>query len=154
MTAGSLWPIRCANAATVLAVLDGATEALTPSQISERALVASATMTAILDLLERRDWVRRTPNPDDRRSTLVEITAAGRTTADWLLPSIRQIERSAMEGLSDDERVKFLDLLAKVLQRLASIAAEPPPPAAGKRIRPARLRFPDSEQVEHHTIKE
>ncbi len=42
------------DAGAVLAVLDGAGRPLTPSQISERVLVASATMTTTLDLLERR----------------------------------------------------------------------------------------------------
>jgi len=132
-------------AATVLAVLDGAGELLTPSQISERVVVASATMTATLDLLERRDWVRRTPNPDDRRSTLVEITAAGRATADRLLPGIRRIERSALDALTDDERVQLLDLLAKVLARLADIGGEPPEHLGGKRVRPGRLHPPTTD---------
>jgi hypothetical protein len=30
------------------------------------------------DLLEHRGWIRRIPNPDDRRSTLIEITPDGR----------------------------------------------------------------------------
>ena len=57
-------------AATALAVIDGAAAPLTPSQVSDRVLIASATMTATLDLLERRGWIRRTPNPGDRRSVL------------------------------------------------------------------------------------
>jgi DNA-binding MarR family transcriptional regulator len=126
-------------AATALAVLDGAAEPLTPSQISERVLVASATMTATLDLLERRDLVRRAPNPDDRRSTLVEITGEGRATADRLLPGIRAAERAALSLLTDAERLQLLDLLGKVLDRLATIAAQPPQPLTGTRIRPARL---------------
>jgi len=127
-------------AATVLAVLDGATEALTPSEIDDRTLIASATVTATLDLLERREWVRRTPNPDDRRSTLVEITAAGRGNADVLLPSIRRVERSALSTLSAAERVQLVDLLAKVLERLADIGAEPPEDLGGPRVRPAPRR--------------
>ncbi len=130
------------DAGTVLAVLDGAGEALTPSQISERVLVASATMTTTLDLLERRNWVRRSPNPDDRRSTLVEITADGRATADRLLPGIRAIERGALSPLTKGERLQLVDLLAKVLDGLASIAAEPPQPPTGGRARPARLNRP------------
>ena len=61
-------------AATALAVIDGASAPLTPSQVSDRVLVASATMTATLDLLEYRGWIRRVPNPGDRRSVLIEIT--------------------------------------------------------------------------------
>jgi DNA-binding MarR family transcriptional regulator len=129
-------------AATALAVLDGAGEALTPSQISERVLVASATMTATLDLLERRDWVRRSPNPEDRRSTKVQITAEGCATADRLLPGIRAIERRALSSLTEAERLQLLNLLAKVLESLASIAAEPAQPLTGTRARPARLNRP------------
>lgn len=129
-------------AATVLAVVDGAGEPLTPSEIGERVVAPSATMTANLDLLERRGWIRRTPNPDDRRSTLVEITAEGRATADRLLPGIRKIERSALDALTKAERAQLLGMLAKVLARLAELAALPPQPLEGKRIRPARLMPP------------
>ncbi len=66
---------------TALAVVEGAGEPLTPSQISERVLVPSATMTATLDALERRGWVVRRPNAADRRSLLVEVTDEGRAVA-------------------------------------------------------------------------
>jgi DNA-binding MarR family transcriptional regulator len=129
-------------AATALAVIDGAAAPLTPSQVSERVLIASATMTATLDLLERRGWIRRTPNPDDRRSVLIEITPDGRATADQLLPGIRTIERSILSALTEDERAHLLDLLAKVLARAAEVAAGPLEPLQGQRIRPARIDRP------------
>lgn len=126
-------------AATTLAVLDGAGGPLTPSQISERMLVASASTTATLDLLERRGWVRRMPNPEDRRSTLVEITDAGRTTADRLLAGIRTLERDALDQLSPRERSQLLALLDKLLTRLAELSDAPPIPLEGRRNRPTRL---------------
>ena len=129
-------------AATALAVIDGAASPLTPSQVSNRVLIPSATMTATLDLLERRGWIRRTPNPADRRSVLVEITPDGRAAADQLLPGIRAAERSVMSALTQDERAQLLELLAKVLARAAEVAAEPPGPLKGQRIRQARLDRP------------
>jgi DNA-binding MarR family transcriptional regulator len=125
--------------ATALAVLDGAGAPLTPSQVSDRVLVASATMTATLDLLERRGWIRRVPNPADRRSVLIEITSEGRATADQLLPGIRTIERSILSALTREEREYLLDLLARILARTAAVAAGPPEPLQGQRNRPARL---------------
>jgi DNA-binding MarR family transcriptional regulator len=101
--------------------------------------VASATMTANLDLLERRGWIRRFANPDDRRSTLVEITPDGRAAVDRLLNGIRTVERTAMETLSPDERVQLLGLLGKVMARIADMSAEPAGLVPGERIRPARL---------------
>jgi DNA-binding MarR family transcriptional regulator len=128
--------------ATVLAVLDGAGRPLTPSEIGESVIAPSATMTANLDLLERRGWVRRSPNPDDRRSTLVEITDSGRATADRLLPGIRKIERAALDALTPAERARLVKALAKVLGRMAEIAEAPPVPLDGVRIRPQRLDQP------------
>jgi len=129
-------------AATMLAVLDGAGEPLTPSQISERVLVASASTTATLDLLERRGWARRTPNPRDGRSNLVEITDEGRAVADQLLPGIRTLERHAMDRLSEAERRQLLRLLKRILARVADLADDVPTPLQGRRNRPARLDPP------------
>jgi DNA-binding MarR family transcriptional regulator len=122
-----------------LAVIDGAGEPLTPSQISERMVISSATMTAMLDVLERRGWVRRIPNPDDRRSVLIQITADGRATADQVIPGLHAIERRTMSALTAKEQSQLVGLLAKVLDRARQITAEPMEPLAGKRNRPARL---------------
>jgi DNA-binding MarR family transcriptional regulator len=126
-------------AATALAVIDGAGEPLTPSQVSDRLLVASATMTATLDLLEHRGWIRRIPNPADRRSTLIEITPDGRAAADQLLPRIRAVEKSILSALTPGERTQLLDMLTKILARTADVAAGQPEPLGGRRNRPARI---------------
>jgi DNA-binding MarR family transcriptional regulator len=127
-------------AATALAVIDGAGEPLTPSQVGDRVLIASATMTATLDLLEHRGWIRRTANPGDRRSVLIEITPAGRAITDQMLPGIRTLERSVLSVLTPDERTHLLDLLARILARTAEVAGEQhPEPLTGPRVRPARL---------------
>ena len=133
------------SAATALAVIDGAGTPLTPSQVSERVLIASATMTATLDLLERRGWIRRVPNPADRRSVLIEITPEGRATTDRLLPGIRTVERTILSAITPDERAQLLDLLAKILARTAEAAAASPGPLHGQRNRPARLTPRDTE---------
>ncbi|MFN8018861.1 MAG: MarR family transcriptional regulator [Acidimicrobiales bacterium] len=125
--------------ATALAVIDGAERPLTPSEIGERILLPSASITSTLDNLERRGWVRRVPNPDDRRSLLIEITDEGRATADQLLPGIRTLERRALDGLTERERAQLLKLLSKVLARAAEIEQEPIEPLSGPRNRPSRL---------------
>jgi DNA-binding MarR family transcriptional regulator len=126
-------------AATALAVIDGAGEPLTPTQISERVLLASATMTSTLDLLERRGWIIRSSNPQDRRSVLVQITPDGRGTADRLLAGVRALEAKTLSGLTGTERRQLLRLLAKVLESAAGVAAAPATPLEGRRNRPTRL---------------
>ncbi len=126
-------------ALTALAVIEGAGEPLTPSQVSERVLAPSATMTATLDLIERQGWIRRTANPADRRSVLLEITQEGRDVTDRLLPGIRTVEQSILSALDPGEREVLLGLLGRVLARAAEVAARPAEPLSGKRNRPARL---------------
>ena len=126
-------------AATALAVIDGAGVPLTPTQIGERVLVPSATMTSTLDLLEGRGWVVRTPNPEDRRSLLVQITPKGSAAANKILAGIRKVEVATLRGLTLAEREQLLDLLAKVMERAAVVAAERPIALDGRRIRPKRL---------------
>ena len=123
-----------------LAIIDGAGEPLTPSQISERMLVSSATMTGVIDQLEFRGWVRRLPNPDDRRSVLVEISETGKAVTDQLLPGIRKIEQATLAALSPAELRTLLGLLSKVLAGATAVGAAPPIVLEGRRTRPARLR--------------
>ena len=124
---------------TALAVLDGAGESLTPSEIADRVLVASATMTATIDALERRGWVQRVANPGDRRSVFVEITPEGRAVTDQVLPGIRAVEKSMMSTLTERERSQLVELLDKVLQRSSELAREAPISMTGPRVRPDRL---------------
>jgi len=123
-----------------LAVIDGAGGPLTPSEISERTFRSSATMTSLLDALEREGWARRIPNPDDRRSVLVEITDEGRALADRFLPGVRKVERVIVEDLTAAERSKLMATLAKILAATARVSAEDPIPFEGRRNRPDRLR--------------
>ena len=121
-----------------LAVIEGADSLLTPSEISERTLSSSATMTNTLDALERLGWARRIPNPEDRRSVLVEITEAGQKVADGFLPGIRTVEKAVLSELSRAELATLLRLLGKVLKGAAAAAADEPIPLEGRRIRPTR----------------
>ena len=52
-----------------------------------------STLTNIIDRLEQRGLVRRAVNPDDRRSFLVHLTAAGRQTATRVTGALDKLER-------------------------------------------------------------
>ena len=123
-----------------LAVIDGADGPLTPSEIGERTLVSSGTVTGTLDQLEYRGWVRRLPNPDDRRSVLVEITDEGRLITDQLLPGIRKLEQAVLAGLTASELNTLMKLLGKVLDGAATTASAEPVGLDGRRVRPPRPR--------------
>lgn len=119
----------------VLAVVEGEGAPLTPTEISERLLVTTGSMTSLLDTLERRGLVRRSPHPDDRRRVLVDITDEARRLADRFLPEVHAWQHRVMSVLSGSEQATLLRLLAKVQAGLAE--ADPPTPdgAVRRRVR-------------------
>ena len=79
------------------------------------------------------------PNPDDRRSLLIETTPEGRAVADTFIPGLHKVERRVLSALTTRERAQLLTLLDKVLARANEVAAEPAEPLEGLRKRPDRL---------------
>ena len=124
-----------ATARMALAVIEGAREPLEPSVIAERLIITSGSMTSMLDTLERRGLVRRTPHPGDRRKLLVDVTDEARAILDELLPSLHDRERTLMEAaLTKDEQRRLLEIVAKV-QSVAREMADHPPDRSARRIR-------------------
>ncbi len=73
-----------------------------------------STLVAVIDRLEERGLIARTPSPKDRRSHALMLTAAGETYLETMLPRLREHERQIAAGLSDDERRTLISLLARV----------------------------------------
>ena len=82
-----------ASAFQALAILDGAGEPLPGHVIAGRLLVSSASMTSLVDTLERRGLVERHPHPTDRRKVLIHLTAERRSG--WSISSCPPSTRSS-----------------------------------------------------------
>ena len=110
-----------AAARQALAVLDGAGEAISPTTISERMFVTTASTTSLLDTLEKRGLVTRETDPVDRRRQLVAITPEGRRIVDSFLPQLVALQTAMMEGISEPERARFLKTLQAIRDGLAAV---------------------------------
>ena len=66
--------------------------------------------------LERRGWIRRTPCPDDRRSTLATLTDSGFTVLAAAAPGhVRAVRQQLFDRLSDDQVRALRDICRAVL---------------------------------------
>ncbi|WP_347354796.1 MarR family transcriptional regulator [Intrasporangium sp.] len=115
-----------ASAFEALAVLEGAGEPLSSHVISDRLLVSSASMTSLLDTLERRGLVERLRHPTDRRKVLIRLTDAARDIVDAMLPTVHAAATDAMADLSEPEREQLLASLTLIRARLAVVSGLPP----------------------------
>ncbi len=94
----------------------------TPAQLAEAASVTRATMTGLIDTLERDGLVRREKDPADRRMMSVVLTPAGHSFLRGILPGHFRLMAQMMRGLSEAERKTLVRLLHKILQQSGEIA--------------------------------
>jgi DNA-binding MarR family transcriptional regulator len=67
-----------------------------------------------LDELQRRGYIERRPDPDDRRVRLLEITPDGRAAKNAVQSDIQRGEERWLSELTAEERVVFLRALARL----------------------------------------
>ncbi|MEM7726575.1 MAG: MarR family transcriptional regulator [Cyanobacteria bacterium P01_A01_bin.45] len=87
---------------------------LTPSDFAERSGVTRATVTGLLDGLEKEELVKRQPYPEDRRRLTIVLTQKGRKLISEMLPDHFCRTTSMMSHLTDDEKKMFINLLTKL----------------------------------------
>jgi DNA-binding MarR family transcriptional regulator len=91
---------------------------LSPSALARRAGLHPATMTGILDRLERGGWIDRCRDPSDRRGVAVQA-ARGRGAEILRLYLVDSGMNAAMDQICAEYEDKELEVLADFLHRTA-----------------------------------
>jgi DNA-binding MarR family transcriptional regulator len=99
----------------------------TPAELAEAAGVTRATMTGLIDTLERDGLVKREPDPVDRRMMSVRLTGKAQRFLHTLLPGHFKAIAEMMSPLTETERRTLVRLLGKVQQHAASLRPESAP---------------------------
>ncbi len=110
-----------ASARQALAILEGAGGTLSPTTLSERLMVTTASISSLLGTLERRTLITRVNDPSDRRKQLVSITDAGRDLVDEFLPALMGLQTKVMTGLSEPQRRQLRRMLEIVSAAIDSV---------------------------------
>ena len=107
------WPdLRASQASLVLNVDRRSGTRLT--ELARRAGVTKQAMMVVVDDLEVRGFVRRTPDPEDGRAKVVRLTARGRTLAAECRRAVAAVEartRRTLGGRRYEGLRETLDLL-------------------------------------------
>jgi DNA-binding MarR family transcriptional regulator len=87
---------------------------LRPTELTDALMLTSSGTTKRLDRLEQAGLVERAPDPEDRRGTLITLTAAGRELIDSVTPAHLDNERRILGALTEAEQRRLADLLRKL----------------------------------------
>lgn len=86
-----------------------------PSVLAEQLRIAPRSATDVVDTLEERGWVRRSPDRTDRRATTLTLTAAGRELVAAIDDVRLRASEQVLDVLSDAQRRTLHEILSVVV---------------------------------------
>lgn len=86
------------------------------SDVANRLILSRGGTTKVIDRLESRGYVRRLPDPEDRRATLLEITESGRDIIVAARSVIdEQLKATWASHITDEEAATVVALMDRVV---------------------------------------
>src|SRR5690606_6803286 len=82
--------------------------------IGKKVLIASSSITYVIDKLEAKKYVMRKNCPEDRRVIFAELTNEGHTLMDFIFPKHEMIINKVFLGLEKQEIDEMLTILKKI----------------------------------------
>jgi DNA-binding MarR family transcriptional regulator len=83
----------------------------TPTELSRYTGLTSGSTTAMLDRLEKAEYIRRKPNPKDRRGVLIEINKKWAETAGPLVAGVQKAHKELIASYTDKDLETIADFL-------------------------------------------
>lgn len=116
-----LWRSVRPRAAKLMGCDESVAGPRTPAELADAAGVTRATMTGLIDTLERDGFVKREPDTNDRRMMSVRLTPAGEKFLIEFLPGHFKSISTLMSPLTEAERRTLVGLLGKIQQQAAAM---------------------------------
>ncbi|MCA0988846.1 MarR family winged helix-turn-helix transcriptional regulator [Guptibacillus algicola] len=83
-------------------------------QIGEKILLASGSITYVVDKLETKGYLKRNPCPNDRRITHAVVTDEGKELMDRIFPEHEMKLQKIFAGLDEAEKETAISLMKKL----------------------------------------
>ena len=83
-------------------------------EIRDRILLASGSATYVVDNLERKEYVSRIVNQNDRRVTYIKLTEAGKDLINDIFPTHKKNTKKIFSDLTNEELVTLKKILKKI----------------------------------------
>jgi DNA-binding MarR family transcriptional regulator len=115
-------------------------EGLRASELGDRLLVTHGNVTGLVDRLEEAGYAERCPLAEDRRVTIVRLTAKGREMYSEVQPAFEARVEELVGGLEEEESQQLAGLLDRLWEQVQAVQSQegawPEPPGCGGRRGP------------------
>lgn len=93
---------------------DGAVQ----KDIAKACMIEPATMTSLLNGMEAKGLIEKKSRNGDKRYICVYLTEQGRTISEFVINAFSDVEETAMQGFTSEEKTQFLAFLERVNKNL------------------------------------
>lgn len=83
-------------------------------KIGDKILLASSSITYVVDKLEKKEYLTRRPCPKDRRVTYASITESGESLLRTIFPEHTKAIQEIFGGLNDEEKSDMIEQIKKL----------------------------------------
>ena len=104
------------------------------SELAQELEIKAATLTVMLNRMERNGLVRRESDARDQRVSRIFLTSKGETAVNKLRETLDLLEEESMRGLSEEERELLKSMLMRISRNLAAMD-DSDPSGGGSNVR-------------------
>lgn len=96
---------------------DGASQ----KEIAAGCLIEAGSLTSILNRMEEKDLIERKMLNGNRRTFHIFMTESGKKNQKPVEEAFEKIEKTALNGISEEEQKLFMDIFCRIYQNLADM---------------------------------
>ena len=96
---------------------DGASQ----KEIAAGCLIEAGSLTSILNRMEEKDLIERKMLNGNRRTFHIFMTESGKKNQKLVEEAFEKIEKTALNGISEEEQKLFMDIFCRIYQNLADM---------------------------------
>lgn len=101
-------------------------EGLTQTELAARLKIAPATVTKMLQRMEKTGFIQRCPDSEDQRISRVYLTDAGRAVQERAEEVFRTLEAETFANLTHEEALLLRRLFLQIRDNLLQVTGEEP----------------------------
>lgn len=91
---------------------------ITQTEIANSTYKDPASVTRMIDILEKKEFVVRTAEEGDRRACSINLTVKGQKYVDEVLPLAAEMRKFGMRNVSNQDKETFIKVLNKIYENL------------------------------------
>ena len=96
---------------------DGASQ----KEIAAGCLIEAGSLTSILNRMEEKDLIERKMLNGNRRTFHISMTESGKKNQKLVEEAFKKIEKTALNGISEEEQKQFMDIFCRIYRNLADM---------------------------------